>query len=109
MSNLEVDKENMRRNFEMNKNLIAAEPLYILLAMHGHPHAHEYIRGMALKSQLTRKPLMWLIKNDKEIKQYLKKFSKSHRDIIENPEKYTGIAEKKTEIICGYWKGALNF
>ena len=104
MSDLVVDKKNMQRNFGMNKNMIVAEPLYILLAANGHPDAHEYVREMTLQAQLTKKSLIQLVKKDKPIHPYLKKFNKKQLEIINNPEKYTGIAAKKTETVCGYWK-----
>ena len=108
MSELAVDKENMKKNFDMNKNMIVAEPLYILLAANGHPDAHEYVREMTLKSQLSKIPLISLVKKDKSIKQYLKKFNKKQLEILNNPEKYVGIAAEKTEMICNYWKKELK-
>ncbi|MBI2656297.1 adenylosuccinate lyase [Candidatus Woesearchaeota archaeon] len=108
MSDLAVDKKNMQKNFEMNKGMIIAEPLYILLAAYGHPDAHEYVREMTLKSQMAKKPLMQLVKSDNSIKQYLKKFNKKQLEILNNPEKYTGIAAKKAEMICEYWKKELK-
>lgn len=108
MSELAVDRKNMQRNFDMSKNMIIAEPLYILLAANGHPDAHEYARDMTLKSQMAKKPLMSLVKKDKSMQPYLKKFSKRQFDILNNPEKYTGIAAKKTEMVCGYWKNELK-
>ncbi|MBI2651832.1 adenylosuccinate lyase [Candidatus Woesearchaeota archaeon] len=108
MSDLVVDKENMQKNFNMNKGMIIAEPLYILLAANGHPDAHEYVREMTLKSQLTKKSLFSLVNNDKTIKPYLKKFNKKQLEIIENPERYSGIASKKTEMVCEYWRRELR-
>ena len=108
MSDLAVDKKNMQKNFDISKSMIVAEPLYILLAANGHPDAHEYVREMTLKSQITRKPLIQLIKNDKSIRHYLKKFDKNQIEIINNPGKYTGIAAKKTETVCGHWKKELR-
>ena len=108
MSDLAVDKENMQKNFDMNKNMIIAEPLYIFLAANGHPDAHEYVREMTLKSQLTKQPLISLVRNDKSIQPYFKKFNKKQLEIINNPEKYAGIAAKKTEMVCEYWKNELR-
>ncbi|MBI2659041.1 adenylosuccinate lyase [Candidatus Woesearchaeota archaeon] len=108
MSGLAVDKQNMERNFGMGKNMIIAEPLYILLAANGHPDAHEYVREMTLKSQLTKQPLISLVKKDESIRHYFKKFSKKQLEMINNPEKYTGIAEEKAEMVCGYWKKELG-
>ncbi len=104
MSNLVVDKANMQRNFNTSKHMIIAEPLYILLAANGHPDAHEYVREMSLKSQIEKKPLIQLVKNDKTIQIYLRKFSKKQLDILYNPEKYIGIAAKKTEMVCEQWR-----
>ena len=108
MSNLVVDKQNMKKNFDMNKHLVIAEPLYILLAANGHPDAHEYMREMTLKAQLEKKPLIALVKKDKSIKHYFKKFNKKQIETIENPEKYIGVAAEKTENVCGYWKKELK-
>ena len=88
--------------------MIIAEPLYILLAANGHPDAHEYVREMTLKSQLTKQPLISLVRNDKSIQPYFKKFNKKQLEIINNPEKYAGIAAKKTEMVCEYWKNELR-
>ena len=108
MSELAVDKESIQKNFNMSKDLIVAEPLYILLAANGHPDAHEYIREMTLKSFITKKTLVFLVMNDKSIKPYLKKLSKKQLEIINSPEKYIGIAAKKTEMICDFWRKKLN-
>jgi len=65
MKSLIVDKDNLRKNFDMNKGLIVAEPLYILLAAHNHPDAHEIIRQLTLKAQSTKKTIA---RNNKERK-----------------------------------------
>ena len=108
MSNLAVDKANIQRNFNLNKQMIVAEPLYILLAANGHPDAHEYVREMTLKSQNEKIPLIELVKKDKSIQPYLKKLNKRQLDILYNPENYIGIASRKTEMVCGHWKKELN-
>jgi len=108
MKNLVVDKKYLKNNFEMNKGSIVAEPLYILLAAHGHPDAHEAVRELTLKAQSTKRPLISIIKNETSLKPYLKKFNKKQLEIINNPEKYTGIAAKKAEDICKLWKKELK-
>ena len=104
MSNIAVDRQNMQKNFKLNRHLIVAEPLYILLAANGHPDAHEYVREMTIRAQLEKKPLIALIKKDKPSQSYFKKFNKKQLEILDNPEKYTGIAAKKTEMVCEFWK-----
>ncbi|MAE42232.1 adenylosuccinate lyase [Candidatus Woesearchaeota archaeon] len=108
MKNLVVDKENLRKNFDMNKGLIVAEPLYILLAAKGHPDAHEIVRQLTLKAQSSKKSLTEIIKKEKSLQPYLKKFNKKQLEIISNPEKYVGIASKKAESACKFWKKELE-
>jgi adenylosuccinate lyase len=108
MESLVVDKQNMKRNFELNKDMIIAEPLYILLAAHNHPDAHEYVREKTIESQKTKRPLKDIIKKDKAIRGYLAKFTKKQLDVINNPEKYLGIAAKKAEKVCNFWKKELR-
>ncbi|MEK6948993.1 MAG: adenylosuccinate lyase, partial [Nanoarchaeota archaeon] len=108
MKSLQVDKENLRKNFDMNKGLIVAEPLYILLAAYGHPDAHEITRQLTLKAQSIKKPLQELIKKEKSLKPYLKKFTKEQIKMISEPENYIGIASKKAESVCMFWKKDLK-
>src|SRR5690606_40685206 len=46
---LQVDRERMAANLERERPLWVAEPLYILLARHGHPEAHELARRLAAR------------------------------------------------------------
>src|SRR3989338_7608543 len=108
MSKLVVDRENLKRNFEKSKSMLTAEPAYILLAAYNHPDAHEHIRELTLESQKTGKSLSELIRKDKSLEQYLKKLNKKQKEILENPEKYTGIAAKKAEDVCKFWKKELK-
>jgi adenylosuccinate lyase len=94
----------MKKNFDMNKDLIIAEPLYILLAAHNHPDAHEHVRKLTLEAQISKKQMKEIIKKDHSIKKIIKKFTKKQIDILNNPEEYTGIASRKTEDICEFWK-----
>lgn len=108
MSNLVVDKTNLKRNFDLNKEMITAEPAYILLAAHNHPNAHEYVRELTLKSQQTGKPFRELLFKDPSLKEYLSKFNKKQIEILKNPERYVGISSKKVDKICDFWKKELK-
>jgi adenylosuccinate lyase len=108
MAKLVVDKNNLKKNFNMNKEMITAEPAYILLAAHNHPDAHEYVRELTLKSQTTGKPFRELFFKDDKLKKYITKFTKKQIEILKNPENYVGIAAKKVEKICGFWKKELK-
>ncbi|UYZ39501.1 MAG: adenylosuccinate lyase [Candidatus Methanospirare jalkutatii] len=105
---LEVECENMRRNFEISKDFVTAEPLYILLALHGHPNAHEHVRKLAFEAYREGKTLKEIAIQDKEIAYYMQKFTERQREIVFNAEKYVGIASKKVERVVEYWKRRLN-
>lgn len=100
LKKLVVDKKNLQKNFEQSREMIVAEPLYILLAFYGHSDAHEYVKQLTLKAQQSGKKLMQSAEEDRSLEKYLKKFSPKQKQLLEKPEKYIGIAVKKTELIC---------
>ena len=108
MSKLIVDKKHIQENFDLNKNMIIAEPLYILLAYHNHPDAHEIIRKLTLQSQNENIPLPNLVLSSDELKPYIEKLTEKQREIISNPEKYIGKSIEKVDFILNYWKERLN-
>ena len=105
---LVVDKENLQMNFDMSKEMVAAEPLYMLLALHGHPDAHEYVRKLTLKAEKEETGLRNVMEIDDELEPYLNKFSDVEKEILFNPELYTGMASQKTEMVCEFWKNRLR-
>jgi adenylosuccinate lyase len=107
MQKLVVDKERMRKNFDATKEMVIAEPLYILLASLGHPDAHEAVRLLTLESQKTGKTLRALLVEKSELFPYWNRLTVKQRDILEHPEKYRGQAEQKTELLCDKWEKRL--
>lgn len=106
MSKLEVDKEAMERNLKMSAGAIAAEPLYLLFEKNGHIAAHEKAKELAHAALEKRLPLAEVIQADPEAATYWKKFSQEEKDIITAPEQnYTGLAQKKAELIAYKWRG----
>ncbi len=92
MEKLVVDPENLKRNFEMQKDFIAAEPLYLLLASLGCPSAHEKVRKLTLKMQEEKITLREAINGDRELNPYIKEMTEEQKRVIIDPSKYTGIA-----------------
>ena len=103
-ANLVVDKKAMKRNFDFSKNMVVAEPLYIFLAKYGHDDAHEVVRQLTLKSQETGKDVLELAKASTVLEPFMKQITKKEMELLEKPESYTGLAVKKTEEVCAYWK-----
>ncbi len=108
MKKLTVDRVNLERNLAMQKGLVVAEPLYIILAALGHPDAHEKVRMLTLQAQHEVRPLEEVVFGDVEIQGYLKRMTPYQRQIISNPSLYTGIAAKKAKVVAERWQQKLN-
>jgi len=104
MGKIVVDEASLKSN--IGKGMIAAEPAYLLLSSVGHPNAHEAVRKITLEAQKNGN-FENLLFVDKELAPYLKKLTKQQLEILKNPEKYTGLAAKKTEEVCKEWKKKL--
>ena len=104
MKKLTVDCANLERNLAMQKGLVVAEPLYIILAALGHPDAHEKVRMLTLEAQRQKRPLEEIFIGDAEMKSYLEKMTPYQRQILSNPSLYTGIAAKKAKAVAQRWK-----
>jgi adenylosuccinate lyase len=57
LGKIKVDTARMRHNFDLSKNAILAEPLYILLALHQHPDAHEAVRQLTILAFMFQSPM----------------------------------------------------
>jgi len=99
---------NMRRNFEMNRDKIIAEPLQLLLSAYGHPDAHAYVSRLVDKSYETGKSLTEIVQGDPALAPYLEKFTARQLAIIDNPSEYLGIAAEKAEKIADIWNRRLK-
>ena len=108
MSKLTVDLPNMEKNFNLNREMIIAEPLYILLAAAGHPDAHETVKQLTLLSQTQQRPLRELLPEQKELQPFLAKLTPEQMQILQNPAKYQGIAAQKAKQIAQKWQARLN-
>jgi adenylosuccinate lyase len=108
MSKLTVDRANVERNLGLQKGLVAAEPLYIMLAGLGHPDAHEKVRNLTIQAQSEKRPLEKVATADAEMKPYLEKMTPYQRQILATPSLYTGIAAKKAKVVAERWKQKLK-
>jgi len=104
MQKLSVDKPRLEANMAMQKGMIAAEPLYILLASMGHPDAHEKVRNLTLEAQKTGKSLEDIAMDNQEMAPFLSKMSPAQKNILNNPSTYTGVAAKKALTIAKAWR-----
>ena len=111
LGRLAVDREALGRNLAMSGGLFVAEPLYIALALAGHPAAHEAVRRLTLEAEKHQEAkamptnLLELARRDEELAPYAARFTAEQKSILEEPERYVGLAVAKTEKLCRYWAG----
>jgi adenylosuccinate lyase len=101
---VEPDAARMREVLEGGKDPITAEPLYVLLAMHGHPEAHEKARVLARDARIQKRPLSQLLREDASIASYLAMMSAEQLAILDDPARYLGAAEQRTRTLCDEWE-----
>lgn len=107
LAKIKINTKNIQKHVEESKGEIVAEPLYILLAIHGHPDAYEYVRKMASKARESGKKLSEIIWKDKNIEPYLERMTERQKTILKHPERYIGVAREKTTSVCAYLEAAL--
>lgn len=101
--NLKPHVTNMKKNFDMSGGRIMAEPLHLLLASYGFPDSHGYVAKLADTASATGKPLIEVAMEDPSVKEYISRFTDKQREILGDPEKYTGIASQKAKDVCKTW------
>lgn len=104
---VEADATRMREVLEGGKDPITAEPLYILLAMAGHPDGHEQARVLARDARLQKRPLADLVRESTELQPYLAKLTPQQRAILADPANYQGAASQRTHAVCDAWERKL--
>lgn len=105
---LTVDTEAMQKNFAMSRDLVIAEPLYVLLSLHCCPDAHEVVRQLSMKAYTEKKSLLAVVAEDHSLDLYFEKFTSEQKMMLKMPEKYIGKSVEKTEEVCAYWNKELG-
>ncbi|MFH1225393.1 MAG: lyase family protein [Candidatus Diapherotrites archaeon] len=107
MEKLDVDRESMALNLGTAAGTITAEPLYILLAKHGHADAHEHVRRLTLKAEKEGITLLEAAVLDKETAEMLRGLGTRETEFLLNPSAYAGKSAERAEQVCKYWKKEL--
>jgi len=100
---LEVDPQKLTRNFNMTRDAIIAEPLYIILGLHGCPDPYDWTKKLVNVSRQTQKKISDLAEKEPALEPYYSKFTPQERDLINNPELYIGNSISGTIATCDYW------
>ncbi|MCI0379049.1 MAG: hypothetical protein L0215_15685 [Gemmataceae bacterium] len=107
LEGVEPDRTRMREVLELGKDPVSAEPLYVLLALAGHPDAHEAARVLARQARHVGKPLAQVIQEDRALAPYLDKLSAEQKAVLADPARYLGVAARRTREVCAVWEKRL--
>jgi adenylosuccinate lyase len=102
---VEVNRAKMRENLEMSRDAIIAEPLYILLGLHGCPDPYDWSKKLVNASRQTGKKMTELVEAEAKLQPYYSKFTHQERELVNHPEKYVGNSVSGTLQTCDYWVG----
>jgi adenylosuccinate lyase len=96
LDGVEVDVERMREILEAGKDPLAAEPLYVLLSLAGHPDAHEQARILSGKARIEKLTLTQVIRRERSLDEYLGRLTEAQRAVLDDPALYVGAATQRT-------------
>ena len=101
VASLKVHEEKMKVNISGTGGLILAEAVYILISLAGEKEGHEIVRKLTLKAEKYKKPLIDILKEEKEIWEKIKtqlkqNINKEIEELFSKPEMYSGIASEKS-------------
>jgi adenylosuccinate lyase len=104
LAKVQPNRPRMLENLEGSKHHIVAEPLYIILALHGYPDAYDTVMQLSRESRRSGVTLLELAKRKPELIAYFERFSPQHKNILDNPASYIGAAPARTNAVCDYWE-----
>jgi adenylosuccinate lyase len=107
LDGVEADAARMREVLEAGKDPVAAEPLYVLLSLAGHPDAHEQARVLARDARIKNVPLTEVIRGERSLEPYLGRLTPAQRAVLDDPALYTGAAAERARAICADWEARL--
>ena len=108
LDSVKPDRERMMKVLEEGKDPVAAEPLYVVLSLVGHPDAHEKARTLAREARLTGRPLSQLIREDRSLTEYRERLTPENLAVLADPAQYIGAAHQRTIAICDEWASKLS-
>ena len=104
---IHIDRDRMKANLGLSKGGVIAEALYVLLAKHGHPDAHEAVRRLTLESERSGRSPLEHAALDPELKPLLAKLTPQERKILDQPEEYRGLAPDVARDVAKTWRTRL--
>ncbi len=106
LSRLQVDRTALAENIARSRDMVIAEPLYLLLAQAGHPDAHETVKQLTLQAHKEGRRLLEVAQ--RELGQYWERISPEKRSMLDDPAQYIGKAKERTEEVCRRWRERMH-
>jgi adenylosuccinate lyase len=104
---IRIDRDRMKANLSLSKGGIIAEALYVLLAKHGHPDAHEAVRRLTLEAERSGKSPLEHAALDPELKPVLAALTADERRVLDQPDEYRGLASEVARDVAKTWRANL--
>lgn len=104
----DVNPSRMVANLAYSKGMIVAEPLYIMLALRGVPHAHEVARTLSVAARASGRTVLEEAHAHAEAAAAFTGLGELERRVLEAPEQhYIGLAAAKVDAVCDHWEQTL--
>jgi adenylosuccinate lyase len=101
---IDTNSSQMKSNVDMSKDLVAAEPLYIVLALQGYPDAYDVVRTLSREARATGAKLLDLAMKYEDLSKYLDRLPEEQKRLLADPALYIGDAPARTIATCDYWE-----
>jgi adenylosuccinate lyase len=108
LAGIRVDAERMHGNLASSTDRFVAEPLYVLLARHGHDDAHEAVRRLVREADGAGQAIIELAADRPEMAEAFRRLSRSERHVLERPAEYRGLAAEVARETCAIWRERLR-
>ncbi len=108
LAGMRVDRERMKANLVASRDALVAEPLYVVLAKHGHRDAHEVVRRLTLEAERSGRPVLEVAAQQDDLRETLARLTPDERRAIDKVEEYRGAATEVARDVCETWRGRLR-
>lgn len=108
LADIRIDREAMLANLRRSAPDLVAEPLYICLALNGHPDASEAVRQALASSKSKGQSLLTTVREDPGLEPYLRNLSSDQMAILEDVQAYTGQASDLAREVSSRWTKAFE-
>jgi len=108
LKKITVNLPRIETHLELSKDLVVAEPLYIVLALQGVPDAYDTIMRLSREARRTDTKIIDLARREPELSRILEGIPKRQADILNDPGSYVGDAANRTRATCEHWELACD-